>query len=499
VSPPKLVLAVIDALKPSMLERAIESGRAPALKAVMDRGVYVRDCVSAFPSVTPTCAASIATGTTPDRHRIPSMNWYHRGEQRYVEYGSSFQATRTFGILRSLTDTVYNLNLAHLSKDVETVFERLDDRDVRTAGTTYLIYRGRHRHEVSNERALTRIATATAFRHAVWGPRELFYADLFASRRTGCFSQLGLPGLRDQHAGCVGAHLVRENLFDFLLLSLPDNDTRSHKLGPHAQVQSIHDADRQLERLFHAAGGADAFLEEHAVIVMGDHSQSPVEERIGLPDAFGDEYTVLQPMDRDAGAADLAVCPASRAAMVYVLDPERRDALVRPLAERSLGLDGVEIAAWREGEEAVVRGEAGELRFAPGGDLEDLRGERWSVDGDVAVLALEVQNGGVWSDTYPDPLSRLWASLANPTAGDVQLSAAPGYEFTDWGGADHVGGGAHGSLHRNDSHGALLWSGTGPEDRSARRQWTIRDAAALTLEHFGATPEQAAPSVSSGP
>ena len=73
------------------------------------------------------------------------------------------------------------------------MFERLDDAGVRTAGTTYLMYRGRHRHEVANETALTRLAT-TVFRHAVYGPKEFFYADLFASRRTGCRSQLGLPG-----------------------------------------------------------------------------------------------------------------------------------------------------------------------------------------------------------------------------------------------------------------------------------------------------------------
>jgi predicted AlkP superfamily pyrophosphatase or phosphodiesterase len=36
--PPKLVLAVIDGLKPSMLERAVQTGRAPALEAVMERG-----------------------------------------------------------------------------------------------------------------------------------------------------------------------------------------------------------------------------------------------------------------------------------------------------------------------------------------------------------------------------------------------------------------------------------------------------------------------------
>ena len=55
-----------------MLERAVEQGRAPTLKAIMERGAYVDDCVAAFPSVTPVCAASIATGTGPDQHRIPS-------------------------------------------------------------------------------------------------------------------------------------------------------------------------------------------------------------------------------------------------------------------------------------------------------------------------------------------------------------------------------------------------------------------------------------------
>ena len=197
----------------------------------MRRGVYVDDCVAAFPSVTPVCAASIATGVWQDEHLIPSMNWYHRAEERYVEYGSSFRAAQRFGFARQLTDTVYNMNRAHLSPDTLTVFERLDDADVRTAGTTYLMYRGRHRHEPQRDTALTRLA-APLVRYPVLGPRELFYADVFASRRTGCRSQLGMPGIRDRHSGCVGAYLVEHDLFDFLLLSLPDNDWYSHKNGP---------------------------------------------------------------------------------------------------------------------------------------------------------------------------------------------------------------------------------------------------------------------------
>src|ERR671920_1981330 len=286
-TPPKLVLAVIDGLKPAMLERAIATGRAPALKAIVERGTYVDECCAAFPSVTPVCAASIATGVRQDRHRIPSMNWYHREEGRYVEYGSSFSASRRFGIARQLNDTVFNMNAEHLPADVPTVFESLDDAGVRTAGTTYLMYCGRHEHRISRETALTRLAS-TVMRRPVMGPKELFYADIFASRETPCRSQLGLPGVRDQHAGCVGAYLVEHDLFDFLLLSLPDNDTHSHKFGPHAQVESIAAADRQLERLMHPAGGPDAFLDEHAVIVMADHSHAPVESTCSLADLFAD-------------------------------------------------------------------------------------------------------------------------------------------------------------------------------------------------------------------
>ena len=88
---------------------------------------------------------------------------------------------------------------------------------------------------------------------------------------------------------------------------------------------------------------------------------------------------------------------------------------------------------------------------------------------------------------------RIWSALNCETAGDVLLSAAPGYEFVDWGGADHVGGGSHGSLHRTDSLGAMLWCGVGPASREAREQWSLQDIAPMIREHFGAAPTRKTP------
>jgi hypothetical protein len=513
---PKLVLCVIDAMAPAMLERAVAAGDAPILATLMERGSYVPDCVAAFPSVTPVCAASIVTGVGQERHRIPGMSWYHRAEQRYVEYGSSFRASQRVGLARQLTDTVYNMNGAHLSKQTPTVFERLDDAGARTAGTTYLMYRGRYRHEPQRDTALTRIAS-TLLRHPVMGPRELFYADIFASRQTGCRSNLGMPGVRDRHSGCVGAYLVEHDLFDFLLLSLPDNDWHSHRSGPDGQVRSIALADLQLARVVDAAGGIEEFLEEHAVIVMADHSQAPVTTGITLADELG-ELGVLAPgargngRSRRAGSSggngrreqsSIAVCPSQRAAMVYVLDEDQPEGVRSQVAQRALEVEGVELVMWlaRDSYGAAVEGVIaspgrGEVRFCPNGDIEDLRGRAWSVEGDLEVLHAQVREGRLSTPDHPDALSRAWSALTCPTSGDVLLSAGPGSEFADLGGQVHVGGGSHGSLRGEDSLGALILCGVegvpeplNTDDFKEPGRWAIRDIAALISQHFGVEPD----------
>jgi hypothetical protein len=296
-----------------------------------------------------------------------------------------------------------------------------------------------------------------------------------------------MPGQRDQHTECVGAYCVENDLFDFMLFSLPDNDTYSHKNGPYAQVQSIAGADRALERIMHVAGGPDAFLDEHAVIVMSDHSQTSVEDRVNLAGALPN-WNVLTPAAQSAATAELAVSPAARSAMVYVLDPERREQAAPRVARDLQAVEGLDLIVRMDGEEAVVWSERGELRFMPGGDLEDNRGGRWSVEGDPNALDLILEDGHVSSAIYPDPLGRLWSSLNCANSGDVLISAVPGYEFVDWGGTDHVGGGSHGSLHRGDSLGVLIYAGTGP-DAASRRQWSIEDVTPMVLDHFQASPQ----------
>ncbi|HXV03378.1 MAG TPA: alkaline phosphatase family protein, partial [Gaiellaceae bacterium] len=164
----KLILVVIDGLTPDVFE-AVDDASAPTLAALAAAGNY-RRAFSTFPSLTPVCLASIATGGGPDVHGIPHLTWYHRGERRLVEYGSSFGAIRAAGTRRAIRDAIVEMNAEHLSKDAVTLYEALEDEGLATAAVNVPCYRGRTRHA----------ATLPGVR-AVEGPRRFFYYSLFES------------------------------------------------------------------------------------------------------------------------------------------------------------------------------------------------------------------------------------------------------------------------------------------------------------------------------
>lgn len=515
----KLVLAYVDSLRTDMLKQAIAEGRAPTFGRLVKRGVLVEDCVSSFPSVTPVASAEMVTGVAADRHWISGMNWYHRVERRYVEYGSSLEASRAFGIFRSLHDLVYNMNLAHLNPGIETVFESLDDIEVRTAATPFLIYRGRHRHQVTLQGLTGKIAESglASLDYGTWGPKELFYGDLYSSLPVPCKSS-SVPGRRDQYSACCAAELVARNRFDFMLLAFPDNDNYSHRHGPTASVTSIERADSCMADVIRAAGGMDGFLADHALILLADHAHTDVEKPLEIIEGMARKFDVLRASEDRPGVADLAVSPTSRAAHIYILEEQDNPVRHRRVRELAASIEGVELVSWLErpdGTPLVRKGpghggiedlvvsverDGRRLAFAPlrgssadrgaaqgfSEEVEDRRGRRWMIRGNIEALEASVEAGRIETPVYPDGLGRLYSAMCAPHSGDLMVSAALGYECLDWGGAAHIGGGSHGSLRREDSEGPLLFVGCGPESAGEREQWGLQDVAPVIREHFGA-------------
>jgi len=465
--PKKLVLAVIDGLTPTMLERALGEGRLPALSFLCERGSYVRGTTT-FPSVTPVCLTSIATGAHPDAHHIPHLVWYHRGERRVVEYGSSFSAVRAAGARRSLRDSVFAMTHEHVSPRALTAFEALDDEGLETAAVNFTCYRGRTRHPIK----LPLRSGRNRWYEAAYGPRRFFFFNLFESDVTGApLAIRSRPeGSVDAYAATIGRWLVTRDGFDFLVFYLPDYDYASHISGPDAAVQALERADAAVGELMAAAGGHEAFLDRYAIVVCSDHGQTRVDRVARLQDSFAELDVFTGRRGTVSDGCDAVVTASNRSGMVYALAGQSP----RDLAERLDGAEGVDLTLFLEDGQAVARKHGNELRFAP-----DETG--WTATGDAEILV---------ADEYPNAFERVWCALACPNAGEVIVSAAAGWEFADLGGRHHSGGGSHGSLLAGDSTVPMLAAGF--EHPPLPHDASVTDLAPLALAHFGV---QAPPSM----
>ena len=262
------------------------------------------------------------------------------------------------------------MNFDHLSRAQLTVFERLDDAGVRTACTPFLIFRGRTRHELGVQGWLRRVAQAANFRHAVYGPAELFYGELYSSQEVDCRPTLARPGTRDPYSGCVGAlprgarpvrlHAVLAARQRPLLAPLrAAGDGRPRSRAPTATWRELAEP----------AGGIERFLDDHAVILMADHAQI-AGQRADRPRrrAVG-SGGCCSPTIRAPTSAELAVSPGARSAMVYVLGRRRSFAAraCRRLLKRAARSSRAS-RCWpgARASEACVWTARGELRFAPG-------------------------------------------------------------------------------------------------------------------------------------
>jgi predicted AlkP superfamily pyrophosphatase or phosphodiesterase len=465
--PKKMILAVIDGLGPAVLDQAIAAGRAPALARLQELGSRTDACVSTFPSLTPVCLSALITGEHPVGTRIPSMTWYHRGEGRFVEYGSSFLATLAEGTKQMVDDVMVNLNLLHLSPRATTVFEALEDRGLVTAAVNTYICRGRVRHPIARH-AARRIARRVGIVDAIYGPRRYFFGELFWSDETGAPRNFG--GSVDRHGGHVARWLVTRDGFDFLFLYMYETDAAGHRGGD--VMAAVEQADRGIGLVVDAAGGWHEFLERYAIAVVADHGQSTVERVVDAAEPFDDLRLFRSSRHSDPAACDLAVGASNRVAMAYLLPGGTLTA--SEVAHRFARHPASDVVIWREGAWFAVRREGGELRFRQGSEHRDERGNGWDLAGDRDLLDPAL---------YPNAFERIAGAASCATAGDVIVSARPGDEFADAGGQHHAGGGSHGSLHAGDSFVPLITAGF-EEPTGLGAMPSITDLTPLALRHF---------------
>lgn len=491
----KVLLIVIDALSSRHVQRAFKENRLPHLHRLVELGGLREDCISIFPSITPAATASIITGKYPRDHGVPGAFFYDTDEDHVYFFGDDL-----WTILRKGTGEFFNDFLVRLNEDAlssPTLFETVEHAGLRAACLNYLISKGNQAHPVDVP-WLLRLFPGVPWRKEVYGPDLLCLGDLVAGKPRTEDDALSAPGgpfnrfgFQDDSTASFLLELARENAWrDFNIAYFPDNDFDSHSDGPTSAVATLENVDRHLGELFDVCGGAEALLDELAILVTGDHSQSDLvadEEARGIQlDELLAEYPLVKPGGEWTDDEQLMICPNMRAAQIYVRRspwPEMEQLVLRLLSDRR-----IDQVIYREetpdGDDRfrVSTAQRGNLTFQPDPDGRgrDEFGNRWCWEGSLDPVDGEVDDqGNLRFPDYPNAFERIATSFIKPAGGDIWVTAAVGHEFQLPGVKIH-GGGSHGSLHATDSLSPLIAAGLPPEVKVADPVRTI-DVAPLCL------------------
>lgn len=278
-------------------------------------------------------------------------------------------------------------------------------------------------------------------------------------------------GFQDNTTMAILKHLIKKDqLPDFTVAYLPDNDWDSHELGPDNAVFTLENVDTLLGDLFELKDGIENFLDEHMVVIVGDHSQSPLvmdddERGINLTETLQDFNLV------DAGHGwdkdnEIIACPNLRASLFYFsrIDETR----FNRVADRLLEDSRIDQVIWRssllgtleQGYYVKTAGD-GQLYFYDDDDspmAHDRHGNGWTWEGNLATVDGQVSGDVITFGTYPNAFERIKNILDLERSGDLWATAKPGYTF-HLESMEYEQRGSHGALHRIDSTTSLFVAG----------------------------------------
>src|SRR5690625_1226139 len=226
-----VIVLNIDSLMAKPLETAIQTGRAPALEFLMEKGTYYPKVVGSFPTMSVTVDSTLLTGTYADKHRVPGLNWFDAAKKEIVNYGTGFFETFRLGTRRSIHNMLYRLNHEHLSNEVTTIYEELAQHGASSASINTFVYRGNTPHVLNVPRFFTAL---TYFKNGKWTAETppVFSLGEFSKLKPKHYTMQIAAG-NYKYAAQELRHLIRKNkLPAFTFCTFQDLDLRIHIKGP---------------------------------------------------------------------------------------------------------------------------------------------------------------------------------------------------------------------------------------------------------------------------
>lgn len=456
-----IILLNIDSLMAQSLEIAIQTGRAPALEFLIEKGTYYPNVVSAFPTMSVTIDSTVLTGTYANKHKISALNWYDVTKKEMINYGTGFFETYRTGMKKTIHNMLYELNNTHLGNEVTTIFEELAHRGIPSASINSFVYRGNTPTTLKVPKLLK---TFTYYKDGEWTTEAPPIISL------GAFSKIDPRNKTFQIA--AGNYrftarelkkLIRENkipMFTFCVFQ--DLDLRMHIKGT-MDLKGIQKIDKEIGKMFNLFSSWEAAVEKYIWIVMGDNGHSPLRHK--RKDAHIKLTDLLQPyriakINRPVRNKDQIVISVNqRMAYVYVIDQKLA---MSDVAEKLKKDPRIDVIAWSEDE--WIRVESGSfsnaLHFRKYDETVDIYGQKWKVRGNLDILDVTLNdNNELMFGNYPDAFARLYGAIHSQAGRFFVVNAKPGYEFKAQLTPSHPSA-AHGSLHKQESLVPLIVTGT---------------------------------------
>lgn len=460
-----VVLLVVDSLMDEPLQKAIKEGKAPALEFFMKHGQYYPETVSSYPTMSVTIDSTLLTGEYANEHKVPGLIWFKKDENRLINYGTGKKEVTKHGMKQVVQDGLIHLNQAHLSEDVHTIYEELASTGLQSASINGLVYRADYpqRLNIPNLASVTNLIPRNL---EIKGPSLMSLGSLsqYNPKNNQNNKIWEKMGFNDRFtANELSYFIQKDKLPSFLLAYFPDLDKKVHDNGP-TETNGIVEMDKQLQSILNSYKSWDEAIQKAIWIVYGDSGQSTVlNDRnvslIDLQSLLGKHriWNVKKPIDEQD---DLVLAVNERMAYIYLANEEISfSELISELKKE----ERIGFIAWKEDDmnHVVAAGLDKKLTFSPNGKYTDPYDQSWELNGVSSIVGLTIneQNEIQYGD-YPDALARLHGSLYSHESRFVVVDAKPGYEFIGKHSPTHVGGGGHGSLHKDDSLTPLIIVGT---------------------------------------
>ena len=420
-----VIILVADGARPDAFESAALD-TLPALRRLRDEGALYR-VASVFPSVTGPAYTPFLIGRFPGPIGIPGLRWYDRARTTcgWPDYARSYvgHQMRRFD--------------ADLDEGAPTIFELVPKSIAALSVVTRGLRPANRIGALTPSLALRATMTHFSGRAERWLDVDRETADVIVRR-------------------------MREDRPDYLFAAFTGVDKASHARGHEDElvIDAMRIVDEAAARLRDDAERGGWWDDTHLWIV-SDHGHSAVhthEDLAGVVGATG-RRTVAHPWS--AGIAPDAAVMVSGNAMAHVyLDVDQRERPWWPalaarhegLAQALLAREAVDLLLLPHDEarcevRSAERGAAMVSRAGPTFRYARTSGDPLDVGQDIEGCADEVFDAMRDGD-YPDAIVQIATLAGSGRAGDMILSAAPGWDFRSrYEPIPHLS--AHGALHRD--------------------------------------------------